>query len=69
MRTTANCENCGKPVDLTEAKHIHKVIGWWEMDKKGRPIKLKKRVEGVAAAYHWWCWRDHMGGGEQSSLF
>jgi hypothetical protein len=45
------------------------VIGWWEMDKKGRPIKLKKRVEGVAAAYHWWCWRDHMGGGEQSSLF
>ena len=56
-------------MNLLEAKHIHKVTGWWEVDDKGKPKKLRRRLETVAGAYHWWCWRDELGGGEQTSMF
>jgi hypothetical protein len=56
-------------VNLNEARHIHKVTGYWEVDGKGRPKKLISRIEAVGGAYHWWCWRADQGFGEQQSMF
>jgi hypothetical protein len=69
MSTTEPCLKCGSPVNLNEARHIHKVTGYWEVDGKGRPKKLISRIEAVGGAYHWWCWRADQGFGEQQSMF
>jgi len=69
MRTSVDCEHCGNPVDLFEEKHIHRVTGFFSVDKKARPVKLIDRIDTVTIAYHWWCWDMRKGRGIQDSMF
>jgi hypothetical protein len=69
MRTEVPCEQCGESVNLSEEKHVHRVTGFFSVDKKGRPIKMQERVDSVTIAYHWYCWNMRKGAGVQDSMF